>query len=318
VINDLKHGAAAVLLMGAAGAAAQGYPDKPVHVIVTFPPGGSIDVTSRLVFNKLAENMGQEFVLDNRGGASGSIGAALVAKSDPDGYTIMAHSASHIANAFVYKKLPYDTLGDFIGVTALTKQVAMLVVHPSLPVKTVKDFIDLAKRRPKQINFGTGGKGSMTLLAMALLADMGGLDLVEVPYRGGGPANIALISGETQAMTSTIGSVANFIKNKQVRALGVTSAKRVKPFPDIPAIAETVPGYELTAYVGAWVPAGTPRNIVDKLNSELKKVLHDPTVSKKLNDLTLEPMHMTPDAFASRLKADFGKYERLIKMTTGN
>jgi tripartite-type tricarboxylate transporter receptor subunit TctC len=119
-------------------------------------------------------------------------------------------------------------------------------------------------------------------------------------------------------MTSTIGSVANFIKNKQVRALGVTSAKRVKPFPDIPAIAETVPGYELTAYVGAWVPAGTPRNIVDKLNSELKKVLDDPTVSKKLNDLTLEPMHMTPDAFASRLKADFGKYERLIKMTTGN
>jgi tripartite-type tricarboxylate transporter receptor subunit TctC len=292
------------------------YPNKPVQVIITFPPGGSIDVTSRIVFNKMVEQMGQEFVLDNRGGASGSIGAAVVARSNPDGYTLMAHSATHIANAFVYDKLPYDTLGDFAGITALAKQVLMLVVHPSMPVKNVSDFIRLAKKRPRDINFGTGGKGSSTRLAMALLLNAASIKLVEVPYRGGGPANLALISGETQAMTSTIGSVATFLKNKQVRGLGVTSAKRVKPYPDIPAIGESVPGYEFSAWVGAFAPAGTPQPIIDKLNREMKKALSDPGVSAKLNALTLEPMHMAPAEFDRRLKEDYAKYDKLMKLAT--
>lgn len=155
----------------------------------------------------------------------------------------------------------------------------------------------------------------MTQLTMALFQTMSGSRLVQVPYRGGGPANIALISGETQAMISTIGSVATFLSNKQVRPLGVTSAKRVAQYPDIPAISETVPGYDFTAWVGVFVPAGTPMGIVNRLNGEFQKVLADPEVSKKLNDLTLEPMHMTPDAFAKRLKSNYVKYEKLIKQT---
>ena len=292
---------------------AQAYPSKPVHVVVAFPPGGSIDVTARIVFDGLTAQLKQEFVLDNRGGAAGSIAAAYFARSAPDGYTVMAHSASHIANAFLYKNLPYDTLNDFIGVTPLARQVGVLVVHPSLPVTSVQQFIALAKKRPGAINYGSGGTGSLLHVSMALLAHTTETNMVHVPYRGGGPAAIALISGETQAEIATLGSVVSFINAKQVRALGVTSEQRVKQFPDIPTIGETVPGFEFTAWVGCFVPAGTPRSMVDRLNSELRKVLADPGVAAKLNALTLEPMHMTPDEFAKRLKSDYEKYGKLIK-----
>jgi len=294
---------------------AQAYPSKPVHVVVAFPPGGSIDVTARIVFDGLTAQLKQQFVLDNRGGAAGSIAAAYFARSAPDGYTVMAHSATHIANAFLYKNLPYDTLNDFIGVTTLAKQVGVLVVHPSLPVTSVKQFIALAKKRPGEINYGSGGIGSLLHVAMALFAHTTGANMVHVPYRGGGAAAIALIAGETQAEIATLGSVVSFIKAKQMRAIGVTSEQRVQLFPDIPAIGETVPGFEFTAWVGAFVPAGTPRSMVDRLNSELKKVLADPGVAAKLNALTLEPMHMTPDEFARRLKSDYEKYGKLIKQT---
>ena len=292
---------------------AQAYPSKPVHVVVAFPPGGSIDVTARIVFDGMTAQLKQQFVLDNRGGAAGSIAAAYFARSAPDGYTVMAHSASHIANAFLYKDLPYDTLNDFIGVTPLARQVGVLVVHPSLPVTSVQQFIALAKKRPGAINYGSVGIGSLLHVAMALLANATNTNMVHVPYRGGGPAAIALISGETQAEIATLGSVVSFINAKQVRALGVTSEQRVKQFPDIPTIGETVPGFEFTAWVGCFVPAGTPRSMVDRLNSELRKVLADPGVAAKLNALTLEPMHMTPDEFAKRLKSDYEKYGKLIK-----
>jgi len=294
---------------------AQAYPSKPVRAVVAFPPGGSIDVTARIVFDGLTAQLKQEFVLDNRGGASGSIAAAYFARVPPDGYTVMAHSASHIANAFLYKNLPYDTLNDFIGVTTLARQVGVLVVHPSLPVTSMKQFIALAKKRPGAINYGSGGHGSFLHVAMALLAHMTGTNLVHVPYRGGGAAAIALISGETQAEIATLGSVVSFIKAKQIRAIGVTSEQRVKLFPDIPTIGETVPGFEFTAWVGCFVPAGTPRSMVDRLNSELRKVLADPGVAAKLNGLTLEPMYMTPEEFAQRLKSDYEKYGKLIKQT---
>ena len=294
---------------------AQAYPDKPVQVVVSFPPGGSIDITARIVFDKLGARLGQEFVIDNRGGASGSIAAAYFSKRAPDGYTIMAHSASHIVNAHLYKGLSYDTLNDFIGVTTLAKQVGVLVVHPSLPVTTVKQFIALAKRRPGEINYGSGGNGSFLHVAMALFEHMAGTRMVHIPYRGGGPASIALISGEIQAIFSTLGSVVSLLEAKQIRALGVTSEQRVKQFPDIPAIGETLRGFEFTAWVGCFVPAGTPRNIVDKLNSELKITLADPDIASALNRLTLEPMYMTPEAFAQRLRADYEKYGKLIRLT---
>lgn len=296
-------------------ALAQTYPEKPVRVIVVWPPGGSNDLTARIVFQKMSELTRQQFVIENRGGAAGSIGADVVAKSPADGYTIMVQSASHPANAFLYKNLPYDTLNDFIGVTMLIRQVGVLMVHPSMPVNSVRELIALAKKRPGQILYGSAGSGSGGHLMMAQLISMTGTKMVHVPYRGGSPSMIATISGETQAIISIVGPVLSHIKAKRVRTVAVTSEKRVKQFPDVPTIGETVPGYEFTAWVGSFVPAGTPKPIVDKLNSDLKKVLADPGVAAKLDNLTADPLYTTPDEFARRLKSDYEKYKKLIDMT---
>ena len=230
-------------------------------------------------------------------------------------YTLMVQSATHVANAHLYKKLPYDVLKDFIGVTTLARQVGMLVVHPSLPVKSVKEFVALARKRPGEIIYGSAGNGSYVHLTMALLASMTGVKMVHVPYRGGGPAGTAIVAGETQAMLATIGSLFTHIKAKRVRPLGVTSDQRTTQFPDIPAIAETVPGYEFTAWVGCFAPAGTPKPIVDALNAALNKALADPAGASKLTAQTLDPMHMTPEQFAARLKSDYDKYEKVVKIS---
>ena len=296
-------------------ALAQAYPSKPVRVIVVFPPGGSNDVTARVVFQKVSENTGQQFLIDNRGGAAGTIGADLVAKSPNDGYTVMVQSATHIANAHLYKNLPYDTLGDFIGVTAMARQVGMLVVHPSLPVKNTKEFIALAKKRPGEIVYGSSGNGSYVHLTMALLASMTNTKMVHVPYKGGGPVNIAIAAGEVQSVIATIASLVPNLNAKRVRPLAVTSDKRTTQYPKVPTIAETIPGYEFTAWVGSFVPKGTPKPVVDKLNAEIRKALADPGVASKLTAQTLDPMPMTPEQFASRLKSDYDKYEKVVKIS---
>jgi len=296
-------------------APAQNYPDKPVHVIVVFPPGGSNDVTARIVFKKMEENLHEQFIIDNRAGAAGSIGAAAVAQSAPDGYTVMIQSTTHVANAYMYRgKLPYDTLGDFIGVTPLAQQVGVLVVHPSMPVKTVNQLIALAKKQPGAINYGSAGLGSYVHLNMAMLLSMTKTKMTHVAYRGGGPLGIAIISGEVQTTIGTIGSFFPHIKSGKMRALGVTSAKRVDQFPQIPAIGESVPGFEFTAWVGSFVPAGTPKPIVNKLNAELKKAVNDPEVVKLLSGRVLDPMYMTPEEFAARLKSDYERYGKLMKV----
>jgi tripartite-type tricarboxylate transporter receptor subunit TctC len=306
----------ALVIAAASGAAwSQAYPSKPVRVIIVFPPGGSNDIVGRIVFQKMSEQVGQQFVIDNRGGAGGTIGSEVVAKSPPDGYTLMVQSATHVANAHLYKKLPYDVLKDFIGVSTLARQVAMLVVHPSLPVRTTKDFISLARSRPGQIVYGSAGNGTLVHLTMALLASMSNLKMVHVPYKGGGPAGTALVAGETQAMIATIGSVYNHVKSGRLRPIAVTSDSRTKQFPEVPAIAETVPGYEFTAWVGSFAPAGTPKAVIDKLNSDLKRALDDPDVSAKLSSQTLDPMHMTPEEFARRLKSDYDKYDKVVKLS---
>jgi tripartite-type tricarboxylate transporter receptor subunit TctC len=308
-----RLGALAALLLPLA-AFAQSFPAKPVHVIVVFPPGGSNDVTARIVFKKVQENLGQQFVIDNRGGASGTIGAASVAISPADGYTMMVQSTTHIANAYMYRgKLQYDTLKDFIGVTPLARQVAMLVTHPSMPVHSVKDLINLAKQRPNEINYGSAGLGSFVHLNMAMFVEMSGTKMVHVPYRGGGPLSVALISGEVQVTASTIGSIYPHLKAKRVRGLGVTSADRSPVFPDIPAIGETIKGFEFTAWVGSFVPAGTPQPIVDQLNLAIKKALEDPGVKKLLTNRTLDPLYMTPAQFDKRLHSDYERYGKLMK-----
>lgn len=290
------------------------YPDRPVRVIVVFPPGGSNDVTARIVFNKMPEIVGQQFVIENRGGAAGTIGATVVSQSKPDGYTVMVQSTTHIANAFMYRgKLQYDTLGDFTGITPLARQVGMLVVHPSMPVKSVKDLVNLAKNRPGEINYGSAGLGSYVHLNMAMFISLSKTRMTHVPYKGGGPLSIALMSGEVQTTISTVGSIFRYVKSGRMRGLGVTSAERLKQFPNVPAIGEVVPGFEFTAWVGSFVPAGTPRDIVNKLNADLKKALADPKVAGQLRNVTLDPMYMTPEQFAQRLKSDYARYEKLMK-----
>jgi tripartite-type tricarboxylate transporter receptor subunit TctC len=291
------------------------YPVKPVRVLIVFPPGGSNDVTARIVFSKMAAITGQQFVLENRGGAAGTIGAEQVAKSPPDGYTIMVQSTTHIANAHLYKKLPYDTLKDFIGVTTLARQVGVLLVHPSLPTRTGKELIALARKRPGELVYASSGNGSYAHMAMALFMSMAKVNMVHIQYKGGGPANIALVAGETQALLTSLGSVVNYIQQGRVRALGVTSPDRSKQFPELPAIAEYVPGYDFVGWVGCFVPAGTPRPVVDALNAALKKALEDPEISSKLLSQTLDPLYATPEQFAERLQSDYRKYADVVKIS---
>ena len=295
---------------------AQSYPAKPVRVVIPWPPGGSNDVVGRIVAQKLSETMGQQFVVDNRGGASGVIGSEFVAKSPPDGYTLMIHSATHVSNPHLYGKVPYDTLKDFAAVAPLSVQIGMLVVHPALPVKSVKEFVALAKSKPGQITYSSSGNGSFVHLSMALFASMAGVKMTHVPYKGGGPAAISIASGETQAQMGTVGAVIQQVKQNRVRALAVTSDRRVDAFPNLPTVAEAgVPGYEFTAWIGMLAPAATPKPIVDRLNAEVTKVLRLPDVAQNLKSQTLEPMIMTPGEFSKRLKSDYDKYEKVVKLT---
>ena len=292
-------------------AQAQNYPARPVRLVIPWPAGGLTDVAGRIVFQKISENVGQQFVVDNRGGANGIIGADLVAKAPPDGYTIMVHSTSHVSNPHVYQQLPYDTLKDFVGIGLIVAQTGLLVVHSSLPVKSVKELIALAKARPDQLLYASSGNGSFSHLAIAMLTSMTGTKMVHVPYKGGGPATTALVSGETQIQAGSPAAVLPHIQSKRLRLLAVTSDVRLPQFRDTPTVAEAgVAGYEFRAWVGVFAPAGTPRAIVDRLNAEIKKALESPDI--KLD--AFEPWYMTPEQTAARIKSDYDKYGRLIKL----
>ncbi len=307
---------AAPLIFLSAAVIAQTYPTKPVRVVIPWPPGGSNDVVGRIVMQRVAESTGQQFVVDNRAGAAGSIGADVVAKAPPDGYTIMVHSTSHVGNAHLYKKLPYDTLKDFMGVALLAAQPGALTVHPSLPVKNVREFIALAKKSPGTINYSSSGNGSAPHLSMALLVAMTGIKLVHVPYKGGAPQVTALVSGETQASLATVSTVLVHIQSGRLRALGVSSAKRSGVLPDVPTIAESgVPGYEMSPWIGVFTPAGTSKDIVNRLNGEINKALKTPEVSQLLASQALDALGSTPEEFDARIRADYDKYAKLIKLT---
>ncbi len=299
------------LAISASAAHAQTYPTKPVRVIIPWPAGGLTDVAGRLVFAKMSESMGQQFIIDNRPGATGTIGADAVAKAAPDGYTLMVHSASHIGNPFVYPKLPYDTFRDFTGVGLLVAQTGLLVAHPSLPVKTVKELVALARARPDQLLYASSGGGSFSHMAIALMSAMTNTKMVHVPYKGGGPATTAVVAGESQLLAGSPAAVLTQVNANRLRLLAVTSDTRLKQFPNTPTIAEAgVPGYEFRGWVAVFAPAGTPKPIVDRLNSEIKKVLERP--DNKLD--ALEPWYMTPEEAQARFRSDYEKHGKLFKI----
>lgn len=315
-MRTLHHLAAAMAgMLCAAGAAwPQSYPAKPVRVIVPFPPGGANDMVARIVLPKVTEQVGQQFVIENRSGAGGTAGSAVVAQSRPDGYTLLVQTiASHTSNPHLYKKLPYDALGDFTAISPFVTMAGVLTVHPSLPVRSVREFITLAQKRPKEILFAHAGYGSFIHLNTVLLEAATGILITQVPFKGGGPATVGLVSGETQAIAAGIGDIIEHIKAKRVRALGVTTLERVAQLPEVPAIAETVPGFESTTWVSLFTPAGTPKAIVDQLNTELGVALRDPGIASRLSTLTYIPTHRTPEEIAQRMKTDHDKIGKLFR-----
>jgi tripartite-type tricarboxylate transporter receptor subunit TctC len=311
-----KVGACLGIVVFACGTAwSQVYPNRPVRVVVVFPAGGATDVVSRIVFQKMSEQIGQQFVIDNRGGAGGIIGAEVTAKSPPDGYTLMVYSQTLVANAHLYRKLPYDPLKDFIGITSLTRLVLMLAVHPSLPVRNTKDFIALAKARPGELLYGSAGIGAGQHLSMSVLASMAGVKMTHVPFKGGTLAVMAMIGGEIQAILTPVAEVYPFLKTGRLRPIAVSSPQRTTQFPDIPAIGETVKGYDFTSWFGAFAPAGTPRPIIDRLNAELKKAVADPNTAAKLSEQTLDPMHSSTEAFAKLILSDYNRLRDVVKQS---
>jgi len=311
----IRNALLAVLLCACAGGAlAQAYPARTIRYIVPWPPGGGADVLSRIVSPKLAESLGQQVVIDNRGGAAGNIGAELAAKSPPDGYTIVfAYAGTHAINPSIYSKMPFKE-SDFAPIIWMAEVPQVLVVHPSLPVKSVKEVIALAKAKPEQLSYGSSGSGAMNHLTGALFTMMTGTRLVHVPYKGGGPAAIALLSGEISMIFGEPATVVQQIKAGKVRAIAVTSAKRALALPELPTVAESgVAGYEVTSWNGILAPAGTPRDIVARLNAELNKIIAAPDMKQRMIDNGFEPVGGTPERFGEKIHAEIAKWAPVVK-----
>lgn len=295
-----------------AHAQAPAYPTKTVRVVVPWPPGGLVDTVGRIVVQKMAENLGQQFVIDNRAGATGVIGADMVARSPADGYTLMVHSASHISNPHSIKKLPYDTLKDFTPIGLMAAQTGLISVHPSLPVKTVKDLVALARARPGEILYASSGVGTTSHLSIALIDTLTGTKMVNVPYKGGGPGTTAAVSGETQVIAGTPAALVPHLNSGRLRLIAVTSDTRLAQFPQTPTVAESgVPGYEFRGWVAMMGPANLPRPLVERLNAEISKSIDHPDTKKRME--ALEPWTMTPDQTAARVRADFEKFGKLMR-----
>ena len=305
---------AMVLFHTGGDAFAQSYPNKPIRFIVVFAPGGSTDILARAIGQKLTQSWGQPVIIDNRGGSGGVLGTDIGAKAAPDGYTITMVSASHVFNPSLYNKLPYDTIKDFIPLTNAALVPNILVVHPSVPANSVKEFIALAKAKPGKLNYGSAGQGSAIHLATELFMTMTGTQLTHIPYKGGGQALIDLMGGQVDCMFANLASSFPYLKSGKLKALGVTTLERSPVYPDIPTIAESgVPGYEFVSWFGVVAPARTPKEITTKLSTEIAKILHSPDTIKQLQNIGQEPIGDTPEHFAEYISAEMKKWEKVIK-----
>jgi tripartite-type tricarboxylate transporter receptor subunit TctC len=304
---------AALALCAWAGVDAQ-YPARPIKIVVTIPPGGAPDLAARVVGQKLAEGLGQAVVVENRPGANGNTAAEAVARSAPDGYTLILAADSLIAiNPHLYKRMPIDTLKDLTPIASLVSNQFVLSVNPALPVKTFPEFIEYARKSNPPLNYASGGNGSQHQMTMELLKARTGIDLVHVPYRGGAPATAATMAGEVAAMFAGT-STAPQIRAGRLRALAVAGAKRTPAFPDLPTIAEFYPGFANSIWLGLFGPAGLPEEVLQKLRGEIRKVLALPEVREKLGaGGGLEPYSTTPEEFEALIRSDHERFGRLIK-----
>lgn len=311
---NLLKGAVVAVLLQSGFAAAQNYPAGPLRMIIPFPPGGGTDILGRLIAQKLNEAWDQPVVVDNRGGANGTIGAALAAKADPDGHTMLIAVSGFAANPSIYKNLPFDSIRDFAPVTELASNPSVLAVHPSFPPRTVKELIAFVKARPNEINYASSGNGSPPHLNTEMFKLMTGIRMTHVPYKGGGPATIALVAGEVPIYIMAPAQAAPFLKSGRLRALGVTSDKRDPAFPDLPTLAEAgVPGYAMTNWYGVFLPAGTPEAALRKLHAEMVRIVNLPDVKARLARQGNTVVGSTPEQFAAFLKAEIDKVARVVK-----
>jgi tripartite-type tricarboxylate transporter receptor subunit TctC len=310
----------AALILGAfAGALAlparaQAWPARAVRVVVAYPAGGSIDVVARLVTARLADNLGQQFIVDNRAGAAGNIGTELVARAQPDGHTLLMGSAAAISSApNVYPKLPYDPRRDLAPVILVANQPNVLIVHPSVPARTPKEFIALARANPGRFNYGSSGIGATQHMTSELFAMMTGVKIVHVPYKGGTPAMTDLIGGQIDFMFDPAPTAIQYVRAGKVRAIAVTSAKRSTVLPELPTLEESgLRGFELKGWIGLLGPAALPRDVVTKLHGEVSKLLAG-DLTKRLQDLGLDVAGGTPEDFAAFIRQDIEKYGRIVK-----
>ena len=303
--------AACVYAVSGAGTAAS-FPVKPIRIIVPFAPGGPNDILARLVGQRLAEAWGQQVIIDNRPGGSTMIGTEIAAKATPDGYTLLMVSTSHAVNPSLQPKVPYDTLRDFTPVIQLVSSPNVLVTNPALPAKTVRELVSLARARPGEIAYGSGGTGTATHLGGALLCLLAKVNMTHVPYKGDAPASIDLISGQIQWMFGTILPIMPHIKSGKMRAIAVSSVTRTQSLPEVPTVAETIPQFEATSWYGIFTRSGVPKDIITQLNSELARIINSPDMKDRLARDGTESVGGSPEQFAAYFQASMMKWARVI------
>ena len=298
----------------ARGACAQAYPQRPITILVPFAAGGSTDILARVVAEHLRSSLGQPVIVENRTGASGNIGTAAAARAAPDGYTLLFNTMSvHTMNQALFASMPFDGVKDFAPITLLAYVTNTMVVHPSVPATTVREFIDYAKGRPGKIAYASAGVGSTNHLCAALFEKMAGVEMLHVPYRGGAPAVADTVAGQTQVFFTAGTQSLEHVKAGTLRLLAVTEAKRSALLPDVPTVAETISGYEMAVWYGAFAPAGLAPDILARLNAEIGRILRKPDVRMRMATIAVEVSPSTPDELGARMRADAEKWGRIIK-----
>jgi tripartite-type tricarboxylate transporter receptor subunit TctC len=293
---------------------AQSWPTKPVRMIIAFPPGGPTDLVSRVLAQKLSEQLGQQVIVDNKPGAGGNIAAELAARAAPDGYTIFYNTSAIVIGPALYGKVNYDTLKDFAPVLLTASVPMVLVVNPQLPARSVKEFVDLAKTRSGALNYSSSGTGTITHLASAMMSTQTGIQTQHIPYKGSAPGLVDLASGQTQFMIDTINTVLPYVRDNRLRGLAVTSAKRSPLLPDLPTLAEAgISGFEAAAWQGIVVPTGTPNEIVQKLNAEVNKALTHPDIRSRLAAQGADILGGTPAEYAAYLRSEMPRWAKAVK-----